>query len=344
MIISPHRLLSILSILCLSIFSRAQKPIVRAELDSMTIFVAGQVGLNVIVVAKAGTNLQLVQLPDSLGEHVEVVSALPRDTIAQGDLVQYMQRYIITSFDTGLHLIPTLPVAIVEDSEDGNVSLPELTLKVVNPFQQIDVDEQSGVAKIFDINNAEDAPFQWSELLIYWPWLVGIIIFLILLAVCVKLYLKYGRRMDNGQKVELKPDEPCEVIALRELERIRTEKLWQHNRVKDYYSELTDTLRRYISARFDINALESTSAELIEALQSSLKDVPSAASDLDYILSQADFVKFAKHEPLPSENDKVISVAVQFVENTTPTTQPTDSTTPENIQSQNQIIGGADNV
>ena len=44
-----------------------------------------------------------------------------------------------------------------------------------------------------------------------------------------------------------------EVIssALKEIERIKSEKVWQKGEPKTYYTELTDTLRTYIKDRFD---------------------------------------------------------------------------------------------
>lgn len=309
----------------LSAASMAQQPVVRAELDSVTILVGGQVGLNVSVQVPRSLDCHVLALPDTLTSSVEVVSVVSSDTLAQGDLVEYAMRYLVTSFDTGLQYVPPIPVVVMPDSTTA--STPEFALSVVNPFQNIEVDEQSGVAKIFDINSAIDAPFQWRELLYYWPWLAIAAALVGLFFLIRWLRRKYGHSGDKSVKVVDAPAEPCEVTALRDLERIRDEKLWLHNQVKEFYSDLTDTLRRYVACRFGVQALESTSAQLVEALAPHLKDAPKEKAQLSQILEQADFAKFAKMEPAPDENAHAVSDAMEFVNATTLTARQADGST-----------------
>ncbi len=299
----------------LSAASLAQQPVVRAELDSVTILVGGQVGLNVSVQVPRSLDCHVLALPDTLTSSVEVVSVVSSDTLSQGDLVEYTTRYLVTSFDTGLQYVPPIPVVVMPDSTTA--STPEFALSVVNPFQKIEVDEQSGVAKIFDINSAIDAPFQWRELLYYWPWVVIAAAIVGLFFLIRWLRRKYCHPRDKDGMVNDVPAEPCEVTALRDLERIRDEKLWLHNQVKEFYSDLTDTLRRYVASRFGVQALESTSAQLVEALEPHLKDAPKEQARLTQILEQADFAKFAKVEPNPDDNARAVSDAMEFVNATT---------------------------
>lgn len=295
----------------------AQQPVVKAELDSVTILVGGQVGLNVSVQVPQGLQCHVLTLPDTLTSSVEVAAMTSADTLQKGDLVEFAMRYLVTSFDTGLQYVPPVPVVVMPDST--TVSIPEFTLNVVNPFQKIEIDEQSGVAKIFDINQALDAPFMWRELLFYWPWAAGVVALVALFFLIRWLRKKYWHPAGNKPEAVAAPAEPCEVTALRNLERIREEKLWMRNRVKDFYSDLTDTLRRYVATRYGVQAMESTSAQLIDSLDSSLKDSPKEKSLLVKILEQADFAKFAKIEPSPDENADAVSNAIDFVNLTTET-------------------------
>ena len=50
------------------------------------------------------------------------------------------------------------------------------------------------------------------------------------------------------------------------------EKLWQQGEIKQYYSELTDILRIYIENRWDIQAMEMVSSEIIESLNLQLNN------------------------------------------------------------------------
>lgn len=300
--------------LLVSGFARGQQPVVKAELDSMAINVGGQVGLNVSVSAEKGLDCHILQLPDTLSSSVEVVEALKPDTIDRGSLVEYVRRYVVTSFDTGLQYVGPIPVVQMPDG--SQVSTPDFALSVINPYQEIK-QGQDGVNLIFDIHDAEDAPFQWRELLLYWPWAVGVLVAAGLIALVVFLRRKYGRKDKTESNLPSVPSEPCEVTALRDLERIRTEKLWMRNQVKEYYTDLTETLRRYLASRYGIQAKESTSAEIMEQLKPVMKDMPDEAGKLADILQQADLVKFAKMEPLPDENDKAVADAEAFVNTTT---------------------------
>lgn len=303
-------------ILILSLLSSlhiyAQEPRVTAELDSMTILMGGQVGLNIKLAFPESANVTLLPLADTLTAEVEVVEALKPDTSKSNGIVEIMQRYLLTSFDSGLHYIDPLEIAYT--AEGDTIKTEALALNVVNPFQQLEIDEESGVARITDIKNAIDAPFLLSELLHYWPWAVGAIVVAALIFVGIYLYHKY--RNQKLGIVASKPKEPCDVVALRELEQIREEKLCQRNMFKEYYSGITDTLRKYVAERFKISALESTTDEIIGALENvSTLDINSRNKLAD-VLQLADFVKFAKMEPLPDENDTSMKKAIEFVSET----------------------------
>lgn len=310
-----HRMLAFAAAVLTCGVAIAQQPVVRAELDSMTILVGGQVGLNLSVSVAKGQECHILQLPDTLTQHVEVVEALKPDTLDRGDLIEYVQRYIVTSFDTGLQYVGPIPVVLTADS--ATYSTPEFALSVLNPFQQEFKTNEEGVNQIFDIHEAEDAPFQWRELLIYWPWAVGVIVLAGLIVLGLYLKKKYWHPREEGEEAVAAPAEPCEVTALRDLERIKTEKLWMRNQVKEYYTDLTETLRRYLSCRYGIQAKESTSAEILAQLKPLMRDLPDEERKLTNILEQADLVKFAKMEPLPDENDKALADAELFVNTTT---------------------------
>ncbi|MBL7893041.1 MAG: hypothetical protein JNL63_10450, partial [Bacteroidia bacterium] len=93
------------------------------------------------------------------------------------------------------------------------------------------------------------------------------------------------------------------------------EKLWQEGKVKQYHSRLTDILRLYIEARFKIPALEQTSDEIMSNFRSVLIDEESKKK-IKQVFLVADLVKFAKEQPLPSENELSLTNAFDFVNGT----------------------------
>ena len=124
----------------------------------------------------------------------------------------------------------------------------------------------------------------------------------------------------------MKPKEPPYAIALRELDRIKGAKLWQQGKTKHYYSEVTDTLRRYIEGRFEIPAMEQTTAEILQSFRYR-RDLLTGKSfaNLEQTLTLADLVKFAKYEPLPDDNSLALLNAYFFVNDTRPEERPPES-------------------
>ena len=129
-----------------------------------------------------------------------------------------------------------------------------------------------------------------------------------------------GKRL--GDLFKPAPPLPPHVAAIQALEALHNQKLWQNNRHKQYYSGLTDILRTYIAARWDIGAMEMTSDEIIDAMRA--EELPDKARmDLTAILRDADLVKFAKATPPAEENEADYLKAYYFVEETKPVEEET---------------------
>lgn len=91
---------------------------------------------------------------------------------------------------------------------------------------------------------------------------------------------------------------------------------------KTYYTELTDTLRKYIEERFGFNAMEMTTTEIIYHLQQN--GDRKMMDELKGLFETADLVKFAKHEALINENDMNLVNAINFIDQTKIEGQPTE--------------------
>ena len=101
-----------------------------------------------------------------------------------------------------------------------------------------------------------------------------------------------------------------EERALQALEELRNSHLWQNGKVKEYHTELTDIVRRFIEEATGIRATEMTSDETVEAVGGLW---PVGGGQLKSIFTTADLVKFAKSEPLPHEHEASMTLSVQFV-------------------------------
>lgn len=143
-------------------------------------------------------------------------------------------------------------------------------------------------------------------------WLYILIGLGIAIVIFVVWYLRRRRSRMAEESIILLPPH---VEANKALVELHHRKLWQNGNFKAYYTQLSMILRRYVSRRWEVQALESSTVELIAILRSI--DMPGISRDnLIEILRTADMVKFAKAEPEAEHNEECYTMAYYFVENT----------------------------
>ena len=112
--------------------------------------------------------------------------------------------------------------------------------------------------------------------------------------------------------------EPAHVIAFRELDKLKEEKIWEKGQVKLYYTRLTEVSRQYIERQYGIPAMEQTSHEIMKAFKKSNREDSLLDEMLKELLELADLVKFAREDPLPVDNQTNLNNAYLFVQKTYP--------------------------
>jgi len=289
------------------LFVNGQEIKLKTALEHDSIWLGDQIKLLIVVEQPAGTKIEFPQLPDSI-QKVEILSKSKIDTSKlDGTRLQLKQTYLITCFDSGSNYIPSFYFKVKRALAVDSLKSNDLRLFVKMP----PVDLKKGP---IDIKKPFGAPITLKEIA---PWLLGIIligalVFLIIYAV--------SRRNKNKPLFQRppKPKLPPHVIALQELDKLKGEELWQHEKVKDYYTRLTDIVRVYIEERFAITAMEQTTFEILTSFNAKESEIDNkSVNELKEILQVADLVKFAKLAPLPDENHKMLSNAYLFVKETT---------------------------
>lgn len=288
--------------------TQAQVIQTQTSLNKNECLIGDQLKLELILSKPKDKPVSFPILKDTLSKSVEIINASGIDTIfKENNQVKLRQTLTITSFDTGAIVIPPLPFIAQHDSTSDTIYTNELLLTV----HALPVDTTKKT--IYDIKPPLTEPFSWKEILNYILW--GLLILLII-AIAIYIYLRLRKNKPIIPIAE-KPKDPPYVIALRDLDKLKDKKLWQKQLFKQYYSELTDILRIYIEEQFNIPALESVSSELINYLKQYPFD-EELVRNMNALFTTADFVKFAKAEPLPDENDWHFKNAYSFVEKTKP--------------------------
>jgi len=273
-------------------------------LDTNVIVVGDQIKLQLSVDQPKGIRVDFPVFTDSITKNIEIVRQWPLDTTEKKDgSLKINKKFLITSFDGGVHKMP--PFEFKLQGENFNNLLRTDTLQLGVRSFEIDTTKAN-----FDIAMPIHTPVSFAEVA---PWAMGGLVILALLFAGFYFYRRYKRNQPLF-KAEV-PAEPAHVIALRKLEEIETQKLWQTGHIKRYHSDLTDTVRNYLDERFDLTTLESTTDETLEAISEAImsKDL---IADLKVILERADLAKFAKFQPLPDENELSLKYAYRIIEKT----------------------------
>ncbi len=305
-----------ISILCIlgagTLF--AQKLSVETAIDTNIITIGDQIGLNYTLEKKKDLITKLPSFADTLTKGVEIIGEPVIDSsLSKDDLRRININLTITSFDTGLYYLPPRQI-IFDDAGFSDTLLSRATYLMV---KGVPIDT---TYTIRDIKGIEKMPLTLGEILIY----SGILILIIGAVVLIYYYFK-RRKQEKPLFKPLKPEEPAYITALRELDKIKAQKLWQQNQVKEYYTRITYIIRWYIEKRFSIIALELTSDEILDYIKrSGIDDIN--YTNLESLLNLADLVKFAKGEPNPEQNIVHLDNAYDFIKKTKQTETETEAT------------------
>ncbi len=275
---------------------------VRATIDSSSILIGEQTRIRLVVSHDKNKPVLMPLYVDSIIKGVEIVRVSKPDTSEVDDrIIQITTDYQVTSFDAGLYYIPPFKLVSNTDTFRSNsLGLKVITLPVDTVKKQF-----------YDIKPVLKPEWVLAD----YQWII-LSVLLLLLAFFAGMYT-YLRRKHNKPLFVRKPEPqlPPHIKAVNELEHIKQEKLWQQGREKDYYTRLTDVLRVYLQDRFGVNALEMTTSEII-AVMYSLPETQSVIAPMKQVLELSDFVKFAKLNPLPDENELSMMNALLIVNKT----------------------------
>ena len=288
-------------------FLFAQEPLLSTSLSRDSIMIGEQVEWKFKATVAKPSKVFFAQI-DSIGNGmIEVLSATAPDTLRNTKKeITVESKLLITSFDVGIYTLPEVPILFVdENNRIDTFYFDKLELKV----NTVAIDTTTFEA--YDIKSPIKYPYSFREIM--WPW--GVIVLAALLLIGLLIYVI--TRLNNKKPVfgKVKPSEPPHIVALRELEKIKSEKLWQNNKVKLYYTRVTDVLRIYLEQRYAIQAPEQTSDEILQAL-AHLPLPETFLPQLRTFLSVSDLVKFAKYIPATDENEKVLELVALFVKET----------------------------
>jgi hypothetical protein len=283
----------------------SQEVTIKTELDTNKIEIGDQVSLTYTINKNNSDVIILPQFSDTLIIDVEILQPPIVDSVVQrNNRTQIKQKLVITSFEEGKHFIPPQPFTLITAERSDTIMSAASYIDVVG----VAIDTTN---EIRNIAGVEKAPIIFRDFL---PFII-----LIALAGLIVLivYLVRQRKRKKGILPEKEMiAEPAHIIALRELDKLKAQKLWQQDRVKEYYSRLTNIIREYLENRYGILALEKPSSEILQELKTTDIEKCIDMSELRSLLNLADLIKFAKGMAEPQENILHLENAYSFVKST----------------------------
>jgi len=212
---------------------------------------------------------------------LEVIESYKIDTTFNQAKITLIKKYGLTQFDSGRFTIPPQKITI----DDVDFHTDSLAIEVAPVI--VDTTKQ----KMFTIKpeiTVQSPPLDLVKIMIWsFP-------FLLFFGVIAYFFLRNKKRKKE-KEIVLPPYEEA-LVALDQLD---AKELLKNEKSKEYYTHLTEIIKRYLHREVDNTALESTSNELIQRLELH-RDAGSFDFDrqtltkLQQIFSRADLVKFAK--------------------------------------------------
>ena len=310
------RILFVISLISIAVSTMAQVG-VEAKIDSIQILIGQQV--HVTLTATTPTDATVVfptfKPRQQLVPGVEVLSASEeqKETIDKGQRLSRI--YTLTSFDGNLYYLPPFKVKV----NGKDYQSKSLALKVL----EVEVDTTK-LNQFFGPRDVQDNPFQWSD---WSPIFWSSILMLLLLVVAGYLYVRLRDNKPIIKSFKIVKRLLPHQKAMKEIEQIKADKMVSSENQKEYYTKLTDTLRRYIEERYKFSAMEMTSSEIIDRLTQDSDQ--QSLDELRQLFNTADLVKFAKYSTLINENDMNLVNAIDFISQTKLETQVVEEEKPQ---------------
>ena len=289
----------------------AQEPVrvVGAAFEPREVLIGDHFQLNMEVEAEDGCEVAFPTITEQFAEgRIELLEELPTDTVSHKEGVWALRKsYRLTSFEPAEYRLDSLGVLYSTGVKIDTAFVGSaLTLKV--DIMPVDTAQKT----IYDIKQPMKAPLVVEEFAGY----LGLVVLaLAALASAIYLIATRTRKAKQAASEEEAPKEAPHIVAIRNLEMLSHQKLWQNGKHKAYWSQLTDILREYLDGRYGVGAMEMTSDEIVASLKE-LELSPKQVRELKGLLAEGDLVKFAKHTPDAESNEGAYYKIYYFVEET----------------------------
>jgi hypothetical protein len=229
--------------------------------------------------------------------------------------LEHKKWYKLQADMAGTYIIPSLAVTYAADNGTRELKTPQIFIEVKSTLKE----GPDAPKDIVDIQPLELVPFNWK------PYIWGGSAAAMLLVLGAGAFIWYRKSRKKAEEVK----KPAHVLALEEIEKLKSEHLVEKGIVREHYFRLSDIFRHYIENRFSIPAIEQTTQELLPAIMRLAALNDTAKSGMRQFLQHSDMVKFAKYLPPQDEIAANEQKVVRLIEETKLEEAPPQAETPK---------------
>jgi hypothetical protein len=245
---------------------------------------------------------------------LEMIESYQIDTVIKEAKLQFIKKYGLTQFDSGRYTIPKQKVIV----GDKTIVLDSLLIEIKPVI--VDTTKQ----KLFDVKPMIKVKKPTGN---WWKYLLLGVLIASLIGFLLYWFIWRKKPLTEEEKIALLPPYDRAKLALQKLDESG---YLDQDAYKDYYSELTLAIRKYLDEKVYDKALESTTDELMTRLHilcdgNQISLSKTSLNNLESILKRADLVKFAKSNPdkaLAVLDRKVVDEEIDHVKEALP--EPTE--------------------
>ena len=299
---------------------QGQSPVqLDSQVDPAQVTVGDLIHFTLTVTAGPGVEVDLPEPDPGLGEFEILGHEAAGPVEEEGNRI-WTVVYTLALYETGSFEIPPVVVNYRGDGiQDGSVETREHSVRVESTLSDDSKD-------ILDIKGPLEIPRSlWS----LWPWFAAALG----LAALILLYLRRKRGEAPAavsRKLRLSPyDEAYQALC-----GLRDSGLLEEGQIKPYFTRLSEIIRRYLERRYLIQAMESTTTQLLDQLRKLSLALDELKLFRDFFPC-CDLVKFAKYAPPVPEQERVTRLAFRILE----VTRPTEPDLPATVESAAEAAG-----
>ena len=276
--------------------------ILSHDFDPDHITIGDPIQLRLRIEADENLHVYLDPIDRSEHEHLEVdksqVERIESENLPMGK-AHYEVTYPLRAFTIGKHTLPPITIKYADtDGESGSIQTPAYLFEV-RAIKPADVTEMKG------IKGPRSVPPNW--------FLYIFVTFLVVVAIGTTIFFFLRRRAKpTDLQPEILPQRHPHEIAYDQLNRIEGMNWVAQGEMKVYHTEISHVIRQYIAAQYHIPALELTTQELLDRLQT--EDMPNKL--VRQFFTNCDWVKFARYSPTKPEAHERMEEARRIVDET----------------------------